>query len=303
MKSNIVLPSFDIANHASVIKKFNFIPSLFSTIYLSVIVLYQVAYSYIILFQKKDEFFGLVINFFHQGYFIEVVIGIIIGFLLYLLLQPVAEAGVITLIESYSKKDEGKYRVSQGFSQGILNFLPLFEYHNFMGLFRLLSIVTFYFLLLRVFGQDYAIIISIILFLYLLFAILVNLLFAYTKFFIIFEKKHVFEAISLSTQMTLTNLDITGKLYYTLFLVYARVFITIIIFTIFPIIFSALFSYITSQILFVIGAGILGIFFLVFLIIISHLNSVLEIFVEALWYNAYMENMKTFDFKKEKDKK
>jgi len=57
MKANIVIPSFDLAHHANVIKKFNFIPSLLSTIYLSVIVLYQVAYSYIIIFQKKDEFF------------------------------------------------------------------------------------------------------------------------------------------------------------------------------------------------------------------------------------------------------
>jgi hypothetical protein len=30
------------------------------------------------------------------------------------------------------------------------------------------------------------------------------------------------------------------------------------------------------------------------MLFISHLNSVLEIFVEALWYNAYIENKKNY---------
>lgn len=292
MKNNIILPSYELAHNASVIKKFNFLPSLLSTIYLSVIVLYQVSYTYIIVFQKKDEFFAWVINFFHSSYVLEVIIWIIIWFLLYLLIQPIAEAWIIVLIEGYLKKDENKYSISHWFAQGVLNFLPLFEYHNFMWLFRLLSIITFYFLLLRIFGHSYAVFISIVMFLYLALAIVVNLLFAYTKFFIIFEKKHVFEAISLSTHLTLSSLEITSKLYYTLFLVYARVLLTIILFTIFPIIFSALFAYVTSRIYFMAWLIIIWIFLLAFLLFITHLNSVLEIFVESLWYKAYVENKK-----------
>ncbi|EKE27672.1 MAG: hypothetical protein ACD_3C00174G0004 [uncultured bacterium (gcode 4)] len=286
------MPSWELVNHANVIKKFNFLPSLLSTIYLSVIVLYQVAYSYIIIFQKKDEFFSLVINFIHQSYFIEVVIWAIIWLLLYLLLQPIAEAWILFMIDAFSKKEESKQKISYWISQGILNFLPLFEFHNFMWLFRLLSIVTFYFLLLRVFGQDYAVPISIIMGIYMIFAVWINLLFVYTKFFITFEKKSVFEAISLSTRMTLNSMDITLKLYYTLFLVYARVIITIVVFTIFPLIFSALFAYVSTKIFFIVWVTIIFIIFAAFLLFISHLNSVLEIFVEALWYNAYIENKK-----------
>lgn len=36
--------------------------------------------------------------------------------------------------------------------------------------------------------------------------------------------------------------------------------------------------------------GLLLLLVLVFLIFISHLNSVLEIFVETLWYRAYIDN-------------
>ncbi len=293
MKSNIVIPSWELVNHATSIKKFNFFPSFLSTIYLSVIVLYQVAFSYIYIFQKKDEFFWLVIEFFHKDYFIEVVICVVVWLIAYLLLKPISEAWIVCMVDWFAKWEEPKQKVMYWVSQWLLNFLQLFEYHNFMWLFKLLSIITFYFLLLRLFWSEYAVIISIIMFFYLVFAVLINVLFAYTKFFIIFEKKHIFEAISLSTKMTLMNMDVTMKLYYTLFMVYARVIFTLIVFTAFSLVFSALFALISTQkIFFAIWVGMLLLIFLAFLVFTSHFNSVLEIFVDALWYNAYNENKK-----------
>lgn len=295
MRHNIVIPSFELVHNATMIKKFNFFPSFLSTLYLSVIVLYQTAFSYIYIFQKKDEFFSLVIDFIHQSYFIEVLIWLFVWFILYIIIQPIAEWWIVLLIDAYNKKEANKYKISTWITQWLLNFLPLFEYHNFMWLFRLLSIITFYFLLLRVFGEWYALMISVIVFFYLIFSIIVNLLFAYTKFFIIFEKKPVFEAISLSTSMSLNSIEVTWKLYYTLFLVYIRIFLTIIIFIIFPLIFSALFAFLTTKIFFIVWIIVMTLIFAIFLVFVSHLNSVVEIFVEALWYNAYLENKKELD--------
>ena len=292
MKNNIVEPSWNLINKASSIKKFNFLPSLLSTLYLSVIVLYQISYTYIIIFNKKDEFFSLVIDFFHKSYFWEVVIWLLIWLLFYILLKPVAEAGIICMVDWYNLQDENKKKVSYWISQWLLNFLQLFEYHNFMWLFRLLSIITFYFLLLRIMWSEYAFIISIVMAIYMVFSIFINLLFAYTRFFIIFEKKHVFEAISLSTKMTLTNIEVTIKLYYTLFLIYARVFFTVVVFTLISLIFSVLFWYLSGQIYLILWMGIVWVFLIVFILFTSHFNSVLEIFVDALWYNAYIENKK-----------
>jgi len=34
--------------------------------------------------------------------------------------------------------------------------------------------------------------------------------------------------------------------------------------------------------------------FILFVLFIAHLNSVLEIFVDSLWYKTYIENMKDF---------
>jgi hypothetical protein len=130
---------------------------------------------------------------------------------------------------------------------------------------------------------------------YLGFAFLVNILFSYARFFIIFENKKALESLSLSVRMALTNLEITFHLYFTLLLVYIRTFVTALIFIVFPFIISALFTYVTISLLQIISIGILSVLFIALLIFISHLNSVVEIFVEAIWYNAYRENKKHFE--------
>ncbi|MDD2487322.1 MAG: hypothetical protein PHS92_03060 [Candidatus Gracilibacteria bacterium] len=295
MKGNIIVPSWDLVTNASVIKKFNFIPSFLSTLYLSIVVLYQIAFTYVYIFNLKDEFFSWAIQIVHEGYVIEILIGFGMLLFIYIFLTPISEGGMICLIDGFYKKDGNKYKVSYGLSRGLLNFWPIFELHNFMALFKLLSIVTAYIFCLRIFGEDYAVTISVIFFIYLIFSLIMNILFAYSKFFIIFEEKGVFEAASLSTRMTLNNMGVTGKLYFTLFLVYIRVVLTIIMFLIFPLLASLVFAYISSQFFFIFWITLIILIFIVFLLFITHFNSVLEIFIDGLWYNAYTENRKTFE--------
>gem|GEM_PF-2553137 len=52
--------------------------------------------------------------------------------------------------------------------------------------------------------------------------------------------------------MSLNSIEVTGKLYYTLFLVYIRIFLTLIIFIIFPFIFSTLVALVTTQIFYIV---------------------------------------------------
>lgn len=180
-----------------------------------------------------------------------------------------------------------------------MNFLPLFELTNSLSLFRLLSIITFYLFLLRIFGKDYFAVITACMSVYLGFAFLINILFSYARFFIIFENKKTLESLSLSVRMTISNIGITFHLYFTLLLVYIRTFITAIVFIIFPFIVSGLFTYVTMPVLQMISIAALSVLFILFLAFVSHLNSVLEIFVEAIWYNAYKENRKHFEIEEE----
>lgn len=298
LRETIVGPAWDLVMHTSFLKKFNFFPSLLSTIYLGCIILYQLAFAYVYIFKLKDQFFALIIQWVHTSYFWQVIIALAIGIILYLFITPVAEWGLISLIAK--REEESKngintaWGLGYGISRGLMNFLPIFELSNALSIFKLLSIITFYIFLLRIFWQGYFISITIIMTLYLGFAFLINILFAYAKFFIIFENKKAIESLSLSVQMALSNLSITFHLYFTLLLVYIRTFITTLIFIIFPFVISGLFTYVTISLLQILSIGILSILFIVLLVFISHLNSVLEIFVEAIWYNAYKENKKHF---------
>lgn len=257
LRENIILPAWELVNHESLIKKFNFFPSLLSTIYLGCIVLYQLAFSYVYIFHLNDQFFALVIQFVHQSYFSELLIGLLVGLILYFSITPIAESGLIALIGKKSENKDDTSGYSYGISRGILNFLPIFELTNTMALFKLLSIITFYLFLLRVFGQDYLGIISAAIIIYLAFAFIVNILFSYARFFVIFEEKKAFEAISLSVRMALDNLSVTFHLYFTLLLVYIRTFLTALAFIIFPFVVSIILTYITIALLKIVSIIIL----------------------------------------------
>ena len=91
LRESIVGPAWDLVMSTSFIKKFNFFPSLLSTIYLGCIILYQLAYSYVYIFQLKDQFFALIIQWAHTSYFWQVIGALVIGIILYVFITPIAE--------------------------------------------------------------------------------------------------------------------------------------------------------------------------------------------------------------------
>jgi hypothetical protein len=112
--------------------------------------------------------------------------------------------------------------------------------------------------------------------------------FAYSKFFIIFEGKSALESLGASTGLAIRHIGITGQLYFTMILLYLRTIIIACIFFVIPFVVSsiiAFFTIIAVKYFFVILFLIISIVLLIF---IAHLNSTLEIFIEATWYEAYM---------------
>jgi hypothetical protein len=87
--------------------------------------------------------------------------------------------------------------------------------------------------------------------------------------------------------MAVRHIGITMQLYYTMILLYLRTIIVGIIFLLLPFIASAIvtfFTIVSVQIVFLVIFGILSFTLFIFIV---HLNSTLEIFVEATWYEAY----------------
>lgn len=289
MKESIVLGAWEVITRYHSLKKLNFFPSFVGMLWLFCILIYQITYTYVIVFKKKDEFFSRLAQFAHADYFVEVLLVLVGIFVLYMFLEPIANGGVIQMIDSYKKTHgEKPHRAVQGFFDGLRHFLPIFEVHNITGIFKPLSIITFYILLLRLFGLGYATSISIIMWIYLFFAFFLNMCFAYSKFFIIFEHKTALASLGLSTGMALRHIGITGKLYFTMILLYLRTILVAAIFLGIPFVVSSILALFTPfpiiQTIFLIVFSVISLILFIFIV---HLNSTLEIFVEATWYEAY----------------
>lgn len=157
-------------------------------------------------------------------------------------------------------------------------------------MFKLLSIITFAIFLIRLFGVRYIGYISMGIGMFFLIAMVVNIFLSYTRFFIVLEGKKAFDAVVASSSMALDNMGVTIKLYLTLLLVYIRTIITALLFVILPFLLSAILTYVTIASIKILFLFIAFVLIGVFVVFIAHLNSVLEIFVETLWYRAYRDN-------------
>lgn len=288
MKERVVLPAWELITEFHSLKKLNFIPSFFGMMWLFLILIYQITFTYVYIFNKKDEVFSVLADFAHEAYFNEVLIGLAIIFLLYMILEPIALGGMIQMIDSYRKNGKEKaHRTFQWIFDGFRHFLPIFEVQNLTAIFRPLSIITFYILLLRVFGAPYFVAITTIMSIYLFLAFFINMCFAYSKFFIIFEGKHALESLAASTGLAVRHISITGRLYFTMILLYLRTIIVALIFLVLPFIVSSIIAFFTIMAVKMVLLSIFGIISLILFIFIVHLNSTLEIFIEATWYEAY----------------
>ncbi len=288
MKEHIALQAWEIVTRFSSLKKLNFIPSLIGMTWLFLVLTYQITFTFVVVFQQKDKFFQYLSNFMHKDYFTEVLISFGVLFILYIFVAPLAEWAIIEMIHSYRKTNGQKvHRTLQGVFDGFRHFLPLFEAHNVIAVFKPLTIITFYILLLRIFWKGFFVPITYIMGGYLIFAFFLNMCFSYAKFFIIFENRGVIESLSLSTGMAVRHIGITIQLYYTMILLYLRTIIVAIIFLVLPFAISSIVTFFTIIGVQVVLLIIFWILSFVFFMFIVHLNSTLEIFVEATWYEAY----------------
>lgn len=88
---NILNPSLDLIKSDAKIKRFYFIPGLMSVVFISVLLVYQVVYTYVELLGNSDAMMQIVLSFFHSDYAIQIIIASTIFALLYWILTPIFE--------------------------------------------------------------------------------------------------------------------------------------------------------------------------------------------------------------------
>ena len=283
---NILLPSLQMIRSDSKIKRFYFFPGLLSVIFLSVLLLYQVVYTYIVLLGKKDEALELILRFFHSDYLTEMLTISIIFVIFYVILIPIFEGWLIRYID---KKSQWEASRSDSIWFGIFRFYPLFEFNNIFNMFKLISIFNGFLFSLRFLWLEYLTSLSIVFMLAFLFSIILNTLIAYARYEIVLANKWVFEAIGSSSQIALLNIKTTLKLYFLMFVMNIKVLLNFIVFLIFPIMSVFIAWFITSQTFATIAFVILWILFVFFIVILGYMTAVLDIFTTTIWYHAYKE--------------
>lgn len=286
----LVAPAWKLINQATLIKKFNFLPSLFSTLILSVIVTYQTAITAVMVLHTQGAFFSWVLSESGSWVFWEVLAGSVVAFLLSELVIVVYEGGLLSLVRAFCQRQDAKYGYLHGMAAGLRNFLPMFEFDAFTQMFKPLLITTSYIFLLRIIGMEYFWLITAFLIPYAVVAAVINMFLSYARFFIVYEGKGLFAAISASTHMALEHLGTTIRLYLSALLIYVRIVLIVLGILLFPVVATALFTWLGSGYASWLALSIAGVAYLAFLTFVAHVNSVLEIFTTTLWYRAWELN-------------
>lgn len=284
-KKDIVNPAWELINTDLKIKAFYFFPGLFSTIFTTTLLVYQFLYTYVVIFNKKQQFFESILTIFHSQYLLEIIVWIIIFFILYYLSSPIFEAWLIKYLDEKEKNQ--KMSSIDAIWFWTTKFLQIFQYNNIFSEFKFFFVFTSYLFLIRFVWVEYIKYINIASFTFLIIAMIINTLFSYSKYEIVLENKWVFRSAWVSKQISVLNLKTTIKLYFLMFLINIRVIFNFLIFLFFPILFAVTIYYITSKIFLTIAIIVLVILFIFIILFLWYLTAVLDVFKTTVWYYAY----------------
>ncbi len=288
MNKDIIIKAWDLVNHDTKIKKFYFIPGIISVMFLMIILVYQVIYTYVELFHQKDKALSIILNIFHSWYLTEILITGGVFLLFYIIVLPIFEGSLIWYIWKKETIDT-EVSLSDSISNGLYRFLPLFEYGNLFSQFKFLSMINIYLFCLRFFGLEYAMFLNYIFAFLLVISTIVNILFVYCRFEIVLNNQKALESLSGSAKIAILNQATTARIYFFLFLVNIRVIINFLVFLLFPIVIASAITYITTKVYLFITVFILSLIFIFLIIVLWYLWGVFEIFKISVRYNAYKE--------------
>ncbi len=285
IKENIIQPAWNLIANDSKIKKFYFLPGLLSIIFLTLLLVYQFVYTYVVIFKQQEKALEVILDFFHSAYVTEVLITWAIFLLLYIVIIPIFEGWLISYID---KKNQNSMESSYDFVWAWLyRFLPMFEYSNSTSQFKIISLLNLYLFSIRFTWLEYIALDNIIFIILLVIWIIINIMFSYSKYIIVLENKKAMESMWKSTKITILNITTTIKLYFWMFILNLRVVINFLVFLLFPVLFAFAITYITSKIFLVLSIIVLSILFWWFILFLGYLTAVLDIFTTAIWYYAY----------------
>lgn len=295
--NNHLSEAWKVTLNGQKIRWFNFWWSLIDTVILSITLIYQIGHISLDVMGKESEFFWWLrenttafIGDHRMTLISSVLVVGIVYFLINFLIKNIFNAGLIYLIRAYNNQNEREYRGMRAFAFGWRKSVKLAEYHSLLFWSKPVYIVYIFFWGYQFLEANWTLI-SIIAAIFLIALGVTRFIFEYARYYIIAENKGVFESLGLSLTMTLENISTTGRIFLSLILVYVREIILLVGIFALPFVMSWLVALGLGPVFLQGAFVIIGLVYLAFLIIVSAMNSTIELFVETLWYSVFRENL------------
>lgn len=279
-----------------------FIPSVLSTLIGILYLGYQYfAFKRSPLFENADkgfltELITTVLGFLnkHSDLWVPAIIVTIVILLLYLLLPTLLQGGLIQVI---AKKRKGEHiSPARGISLGFLVFLPLFEYHLLIKSFSIISLLTEVAFVMRNLGTGAVETLAPVFIIAIIIGLILTLLFTYSEFFIVLDKKSVLRAMGRSAKLVILSWQYTFLIAILMLIIGLRVIINIIAVLLVPALLILSAGFIAAISMTTVGIIIGFIISFIGLLVASYFSGILNIFANTVWtftFLALMEEQQT----------
>lgn len=273
---------------------YGLLPALLATLVGILYVTYQVlAFQASPLFSSnQDSFFNVLIktifNFIVNNFSLTVPL-IIVGVVLvvvYFLVPILLQASMIDVIAR--KRHGQEINLGQGLNNGMLRFLPLFEYSLLMRTFSMITISAEAAFILRNLGPSLFQTMLPIIIIAAIVALILHILFTFAEYYIVIDEEGVMSAIIKSCTLVILNLQHTFMLVILMLIIGIRIIIQIALVIIIPAIFITGFAYFASISLPQYAIIFIGSVSALILLFASYLAAVVHVFAVAVWTFTFL---------------
>lgn len=225
----------------------------------------------------------------NTGLLFPAIVTTIIVLIFYALLPTLCQGGLIQIIAKKHKNEEVK--TSDGLSYGLLVFLPLLEYHLLIKSFSIISLFTEAAFILRNLGAGAMKTLLPVFVLATIIGLVLTLIFTYSEFFIVLDKKPVLKSMGRSAKLVVIAWQHTLLIAILMLIISVRVIINIAAVLLVPaMIFfatglAATLTMASIGIIIGIAIGLFGLF------VASYFTGILNVFANAVWTFTFLELM------------
>lgn len=276
---------------------YSFFPALLTTLVGILYLLYQFfAFKRSPLFDDAEKSFlteiiGTTLGFLnkHSNLWIPAIITVVILLILYLLLPTLTQGA---LIQSIAKKRHGEpIGLARGISLGLLAFLPLLEYHLLIKSFSIISLFTEAAFVLRNLGPGALQTLLPVFIIATIVGLILTLLFTYSEFFIVLDKKPVLRSMGRSAKLVVLSWQHTLLIAILMLIIGLRIIVNILAVLLVPalLFFSA--GLLATVTLTKIGIAIGVVVSLLGLFVATYFTGILNLFANTVWTFTFLELM------------